>query len=1133
MLRSTRMPHSPVRMGSRITGPLPVPPSGGTGGILLRSIFLVLLLWYVPSTRLLSQVAGEGGSFTIVVPYLSPSSTQSAEKIRLYFTSHLGSNVTVRYGVGGGVLNFSIPAGGSREEALDTTDLMLPKGQGTYRRMLHVTADNPVTVTLFIDRGTASEGYTAIPDNLCGFEYVTISETSLIEGTFLTVAAIEDDTRVRITPTTGTLGGDPPDVPIDVTLDRGEVYQLISTPRIDVLQDDDLSGSRVVADRPVAVHSGTTCLQLPIGSNRSCAPLIEQLPHVDALGRKYVLPLFPGEERTLMRAVPVCASVGLSADDFVDPVNIVVDGDSGTNVETYAPGIVFATQPVLLAHLGTNVSRRPPAGLDGPVGDPTMSILVPEEQMDTLFRFVVPTLPGRVDGNVGFPWVHFVTVTRPNLTTGATLNGSPLTFNGYVADTMINSGTHVVQSDGPVSVTPNGRSVSDAYAWVPGIVTRPFELVADTVTGVACFIGFDTVITVRNIGRGSVRIDRMEFLNDIVGTPTTELPVTIPRNDSLLIGVKFEGSRDSLRGQIVLYSGTGDCARRVGTIPVRMRGMPLQLDPPENSMIRFPELRPPNRIADTTITVRNIGRDTVDVTDIVVTPDRFILLDPIGPIRLLPGESREVTIRFQPEPGDDLVDGSVRFLTEPCPEDTIWTVRLQGKVRYVDVFHAAAHIDTTYCGVIEPDTLRIQVANYESVPLGIDSLRLSGGDPGEFTMPDPPARPIVIGPGDTLTLEIVYTPGSTGLRQGAVEIFAGLVDFRPYTVPIEVQAERYDFEFLPVSLDFGPLDCADRPERRIQLRNRGTVRLREFDVWFHRRVGFEHERTGSDPPGPGETLEIVVRSTGPPGEYRDTLHFVDRLCGTDILIPAHVLCTDSGAIRIVIPEVSGEIGERVEIPIGIEREGPAYGLGIPFELELTLRFQGEIFFPSDQLVGLPNGVSGEIVGTVTDNDDRLVELRFLGQMDAFGELGRLPGTILLGPSASTPIEVDTSAFRFDVSSDHFRTDLGTRDGSLEVSGFCEIGGTRFVRSSGEFGMRVAPNVTGSDVEILVDLVEDGRVTVELYDPGGRLVRTIYTGIPGSGRWSIPADLSELPVGLYTLRLRTATQRAEQRVLVGR
>src|SRR5690606_16706603 len=133
--------------------------------------------------------------------------------------------------------------------------------------------------------------------------------------------------------------------------------------------------------------------------------------------------------------------------------------------------------------------------------------------------------------------------------------------------------------------------------------------------------------------------------------------------------------------------------------------------------------------------------------------------------------------------------------------------------------------------------------------------------------------------------------------------------------------------------------------------------------------------------------------------------------------------------------------------------------------------------------------------------------------------------------AATPVAFEEVRFEFDIPSEHFRTGVTTVDGSIEVDGYCEIGGTRFIRTSGAFGLKVAPSVADQEVDLLIDLVEDSPVTVELFDAAGRRVETIFAGSPGSGRWSIPVDVSSLPQGAYRLRLTTATQVAGADLIV--
>lgn len=1100
---------------------LPIPFGMGSGFSVLSLVLPLILLLFPLS--LCSQVAGAGTSFTVVLPYTSPSSTPSQEKIRLYLTGAPGTQVQMRYGEGGpGVITRVIPVGGFLQENLDTNDLMLPRAQGIFRRQLKVAATDPVTVAVLLDRGTASEAYAAIPDSLCGFEYVAVAETSLISGSFVTVAALDDRTDVRITPSVPTRNGNPPGVPFTVRLNRGDVYQLMSAQRIDVEEEDDLSGTRVLASNPVVVHSGATCVVLPVGSNISCAPLLEQLPHVDALGRTHVLPLFREEERTIMRAVPFCDPVTLRSNDLLPPFSLSLPPDQGTNVEAFGPGLVTSSGPVLLAHLGTNVSKRPPAGLDGPVGDPTMSILVPEEEMDTLYRFVVPALTGRVDGGAGYPWLHFVTVTRTRFSTTARLNGRPLRFNGLVADTMVDPGLFTLESEGVVSVTVNGRSVSDAYAFVPGIVRNRFEIVSDTLVGIACFSGFDTVVTIRNRGPAAITINRIAFPEEIVGSPGLSLPITIARGDSFDLPLRFEGSLDSVSSRISLYNGTGSCAQRIGTIPLRLRGMSLALDPPRGSLIRFPDLRPPDRTWDTVVTVRNTGSDTIDIIEILLQPDRFVLPNGEESFRLLPGESREIVVRFAPEPGDDLLDGSLRFRTAPCPEDTLWTIRLQGKVRYYDVTAPVELADTTYCGVVRTDTLTAVVANRESVPLRIDSIRIIGGDPGEFRLEAPASEPTVIGAEETLQVRVVYTPGPSGRREARLQMWGPLVDFSPIDLPLVVHAEQYAFAFVPADLAFGPVKCDTVAGRRVVLRNRGTVPLRGFDVELLRQSAFLLRREGDDPPGAGEEISFVVEPIGPPGLHRDTLRFVDSVCGTDLLMPVSVLCTDSGAIRLELGDRAGEVGERVEIPLRIERGRSGFGTGVPFVLDLRLRFRADLLHVVEPLVNVPAGVSSAVTGRSTDGPERLLDLRLSGTIPPGGELGQIAGTLLLGEETTSPVAFESARFVFDVPTNYFRVGLTTRDGSVSVSGYCEVGGTRFVRSSGSFGMKIVAQPDRAETRLLVDLVEDGPVTIDLYDPLGRRIATLWHGMPGPGRWAIPLEVDGTAQGFYYVRLRTET-----------
>ncbi len=98
------------------------------------------------------------------------------------------------------------------------------------------------------------------------------------------ILATEDNTIVDITPTAATIGGKPAGVPFNITLNKGETYQVIGPDQVT------LSGSRVTArgGKKIAVFNGDVFTQVPGGkSARDC--LYEQAMPTDYWGREFVV----------------------------------------------------------------------------------------------------------------------------------------------------------------------------------------------------------------------------------------------------------------------------------------------------------------------------------------------------------------------------------------------------------------------------------------------------------------------------------------------------------------------------------------------------------------------------------------------------------------------------------------------------------------------------------------------------------------------------------------------------------------------------------------------------------------------------------------------------------------------------
>ncbi len=1085
-------------------------------------LFLAALLLAMPPA-LGAQVAGEGRAFSLVLPYLSPSDKGGDQIVQVHMTSQRGSNVSVAWGDGSRpALNLPIGPGGSRLLQIDTSGFTLPFQVGRFNRSLQLRADNPITVTVVLDRGTASEAYEAIPHEYFGFEYVTMNEHSFVDGSVAAVIAIEDSTIVEITPAVEMKNGQPAGVPFTIRLDEGEVYQVVSGLRFEPEIDDDLSGTRIVADRPVGLFSGSTCSLMPRG-NRTCNPLLEQLPHVDALGKRYVLPLFPDERSTFMKGVPVCSPTDLTGPDLFPVLDETFYGDSGTTYETIASGVVETEHRILLAHLSTNLSRTPPRDIFDTVGDPTMSILVPEIQMAEFFRFQIPMLPGRVDGNYAGDWIHHITVTRTDPTTTVLVNGLPMPFSGSVASARYASGFYEVAASGPVSVTVNGRSVSDAYAFVPGIITRGLDLASDTLEGVICPAGLDTIIVVRNRGDRPLSIDSATFLNGLRAQVTSTLPLLVPPRDSVALTVRFEGSASTFKGRIILFEEDNGCPRRVMATPIELRRVRLRLEPGAGSTLLFGLRRGPiSTTRDTVVTLINVGRDTVEISDVEIEPARFTI--PSGdntPLLLAPGDSMKVTVRLTTESGDPEVTGMLRFIAGDCPDDPTWRIGLYAPTSPIAVNLPDPIVDTLYCSSQEFDTLTTEIINQGDSLLVIDSVRLAGGEPGEFVLIGGEVEGITAETGEKITVRVIHRRGGAGVRSALLTLSGNNEILSPLEIPLSSHLEYYDYAVVPREFSFGLVGCDTVAPRSLVIENSGTVPIETLDALLLDGVRFSVMLVGSLPLPPGERLEVQIRPIPGTGSARDTLVVSDPLCRRVARFPVDVDCLDAGAILVALPDTTGAIGERIELPISLLRTPSDAWSGIRFTLTLSVEFPQDLIRPDVLLTTPVPGVTGTILGERRGSDARIVDLLFEGIVPNESQLGSLPVSILLGSGDLAPLRITAQSLRFGDSVEWSR--VGVEDGSVQIEGFCEIGGRRRVDATGTFGMKVLQSVGGERLTLAVDLVEDGPITIELFTPSGSRAALLYRGSPGRGSWKLTSSLPLLPSGHYIVRLQTATR----------
>ncbi len=293
------------------------------------------------------------------------------------------------------------------------------------------------------------------------------------------MVATEDDTRIKIFPTAMVAvahlsmrdrsGSGSPSAegsrPIAVTLNRGEVYQIIAEYTYNPSDPCDLTGTWIVADKPVGVFSGHNCAYVPDPAIKACNLLVEQMPPTTTWGTEHYVGMLASRSSALVRV--------LAANDGTHIY------ENGTLVATLAAGAFYekkdqrgalaitSDRPVLVAQYAKGFDNG------DNVGDPMMLVVSPVSQYATSYRFATA-----MQGS----WHNFVNVTAPTARLdGLLLDGRPVDRSHFapIGDGSWSCGTievgygaHVIAGTAPFGIYTYGfgydKDAYDAYGSAGG-----------------------------------------------------------------------------------------------------------------------------------------------------------------------------------------------------------------------------------------------------------------------------------------------------------------------------------------------------------------------------------------------------------------------------------------------------------------------------------------------------------------------------------------------------------------------------------------------------------------------------------------------------------------------------------------
>ena len=263
----------------------------------------------------------------------------------------------------GACTTFSVTAGAVTTVTLPTT-AMQAIGEGIESKGIHVTALEEVTV-YGLNRVTfTTDAYVGLPRDILGTEHLVMSYGGAPGwGTQIGVVAAEEGTTVVTITPRSVVNSHPAGQPFTVSLKQGEAYQLSA-----VSQAEDLTGSLVMSDKPVALFGGNRCTFVP-ASAAACDHIVEQMPPVVTWGRRFL-------------SMPLATRLLGDTFRFVASENGTTVAVNGTTVATLnrgqfheriitSPAEITASAPILVAQYSNGST------FDGVTSDPFMMLVPP------------------------------------------------------------------------------------------------------------------------------------------------------------------------------------------------------------------------------------------------------------------------------------------------------------------------------------------------------------------------------------------------------------------------------------------------------------------------------------------------------------------------------------------------------------------------------------------------------------------------------------------------------------------------------------------------------------------------------------------------------------------------------------
>lgn len=594
---------------------------------------------------------------------------------------------------------------------------------------------------------------------------------------------------------------------------------------------------------------------------------------------------------------------------------------------------------------------------------------------------------------------------------------------------------------------------------------------------------------------------------------TAELPDSITASAPLALTVSFVPTQLGPRSaDLTVITGTG-------SVTVRLTGngsTPL-LDGP--TVVDFGRRIANQTIVDTNITIRVptgvAGSVSVNTTTLVgPQSSQFRIINGGGAFTLQPGQSRTITIRFEPT---EFGRYACELQCQPTSGQPL-RVRLYGEGSGDGRIQVTPSIlfSTNPCNTTIPSQT-IQVNNYGQASMQIFTVGVEGVNASEFSVTSDPL-PIRVEPGEKTTLTVSFTPRSNGVKDARVVVSSSAINAPNGRSVTQVSARRdsVGFELSRTLVDFANIREGQEVIERLLILNTGSVAIR----WPRQSITIGRFRIESITPEvtqPGERSNLTVRFLGGTAGtiYQESYTFTDSICGTTEQLSLRASVKSYIGATLRVGSVQARIGQQVGVPVYVSNKVNFDRTSVT-SIGAILRTNGTILTPT--------GTTPQ--GTFEPDGTRLIPVTIpIPQSDSLATT--LQFTTSWGNDTVGIISIDSLILADTL-------EITPVAGRVSLSDICYQGGARLFRNTDlAAGVQIAPMPVRSATTIYVTTIEPGSTRVELLDVTGRIIHTLVDRNLPPGTWFVPLDVSVIPNGSYYVVLSTPSQRIVERMEVVR